>query len=259
MAKIIVCGACGRMGTSILRLAAADAAVQVCGAVDVVAAPAAGPAGMPVTDNLASVIAAADVLIDFTTALATLEHLAAARSAGKAIVIGTTGFDAAGIQEISAASRQIPVVFSPNMSVGVNVLFRLVEQAAKAMPGYDIEVVELHHNQKKDAPSGTAMKLAQIAADTRSLDMRSAGRYGREGMPGARTKDEIGVLAVRGGDIVGEHTVYFVGTGERIELTHRAQSRDTLASGALIAAKWVAGKKPGLYTMQDVLGFTRQV
>lgn len=238
--KILVCGSAGKMGSSIIRLAKGDEQVQITGAVDI-------------GDDFDSPASKADVIVDFTTPASTIEHLSGAKKSKKAIVIGTTGFDAAQLEKIKEASAIIPVVLSPNMSMGVNVLFKLAAEAAKAMPGYDVEIVELHHNQKKDAPSGTALKLAQIIALALKRALDKVCVYGRKGDVGARKSEEIAVLSVRGGDIVGEHTVYFVGKGERLELTHRAQSRDTLAAGALSAAKWLSKQKPGLYDMSDVL------
>ena len=248
------------MGNAILRLASTDDKLEIAGAVESAGNPSVGsgvsfPGADPVkiTSDFGVSLKDSDVVIDFTSVAASLEHLAAAEKSKKPIVIGTTGFKPAEIELIKKASSKIPVVFSPNMSVGVNVLFQLVKETAKAVPGYDVEIVELHHNQKKDAPSGTAAKLAQIIADTLKRNLAKVGIYGRQGITGARTKDEIGIMSVRAGDIVGEHTVYFAGPGERIELTHVAHSRDTLASGALVAAKWLVNQKPGLYDMQDVL------
>ena len=249
--KIIICGAAGRMGTRLIALAGQDQRFSVAGAVDREAQTA---GAVSIVTDMSSVISSGDVVIDFTTAEATMEHLAVCRKAGKALVIGSTGITEQQRAVLKEASRDIPIVFSPNMSLGVNLLFRLVQEVARAIPGYDVEIVELHHNQKKDAPSGTAVKLAENIAEALNRDMDKIGVYGREGIVGPRTKEEIGVMAVRGGDIVGDHTVYFIGTGERIELTHRAHSRDTFAAGALTAAHWVAGKTPGLYDMQDVLG-----
>lgn len=258
--RILICGALGRMGTRIMQLAVADKDVSLAGGIGRKGFPAADvpPAfAGKISDDIVKAIAAADVVIDFTSPQATLEHLAVCEKNRKAIVIGTTGFDAAGREKINAAAAVIPIVSSPNMSIGVNLLFRLAAEAARAVPGYDIEIVELHHNQKKDAPSGTAVKLSEVVAEALHRDMKDVGVYGRHGVPGARTREEIGVHAVRAGDIVGEHTVYFAGPGERIELTHRAHSRDTLATGALAAAKWLAAQKPGLYDMQDVLGLKK--
>ena len=176
-------------------------------------------------------------------------------SAGRRVVIGTTGFSDGQKAEIAAAAAAIPVVFAPNMSVGVNVCFKLLKDMAKTLgDGFDVEIVELHHNKKKDSPSGTAVRMGEIVADALGRDYSQVANYHREGMCGERTAEEIGMQTVRGGDIVGEHTVYFVGMGERIELTHRAMSRDMFARGAVRAAGWLGGKSAGLYDMQDVLG-----
>lgn len=254
MIKISVCGAAGRMGTSIIRLAGLDKEFEVAGAVEAAGNPLLGTGNPQITDDIAKAVQACDVLIDFTTPKASIEHLVEALKNSKAAVIGTTGFSETELSEIKGAAKKIPIVFSPNMSVGVNLLFKLAEEAARTVPGYDIEIIELHHNQKKDAPSGTAGKLLEIIARALGRDPKKTGVYGREGVPGARTKEEIGVMAVRAGDIVGDHMVLMAGPGERIELIHRAHSRDTLAAGALRAAKWISGKTPGLYDMQDVLG-----
>jgi len=253
MIKISVCGAAGKMGTSIIGLARLDKELEVAGALEIAGNPAVGTGSPSISDDISRVISVCDVLIDFTTPKASIEHLVEAIKNSRAIVIGTTGFSETELSEIKAASKKIPVVFTPNMSVGVNLLFKLSEEAARIVPGYDIEIVELHHNQKKDAPSGTAVKLLEIISRALGRDPKKTGIYGRQGITGPRSKEEIGILSVRAGDIVGEHTVYLAGPGERIELTHRAHSRDTLASGALRAAKWIYGKSPGLYDMQDVL------
>ena len=254
MIKISVCGAAGRMGTSIIGLARLDKDIEVAGAMESAGNPAVGTGSPAISDDISKAVSVCDVLIDFTTPKASIEHLVEAIKSSKAIVIGTTGFSETEINEIKAASKKIPVFFTPNMSVGVNLLFKLSEEAAKILPGYDIEIVELHHNQKKDAPSGTAVKLLDIISRALGKDPKKTGIYGRQGIIGARTADEIGVMSVRAGDIIGEHTVYLAGPGERIELTHRAYTRDTFAAGALRAAKWIYGKNPGLYDMQDVLG-----
>jgi 4-hydroxy-tetrahydrodipicolinate reductase len=258
--RIAVTGAAGRMGNSILRLASADTGLAIVGAVELAGHPSlgsplvfAGKEAAKISGDFEAAAKNAEIIIDFSTPEATLEHLASAEKLGKAVVIGTTGLNDAQLEKIGKASASIPVVLSPNMSIGVNVMFKAAAQIAALVPGYDVEIVEMHHNQKKDAPSGTAMKLAQVIAGALKRNLSKVGIYGREGMVGARKKDEIAVHAVRGGDIVGDHTVIFAGLGERLELTHRAQSRDTLAAGALVAAKWLAGKKPGLYTMADVL------
>lgn len=242
-AKIIrlsICGASGRMGTRILALARNDVRFDVV-------------AGLDRYDDLSDVLPQTDAVIDFTTPEATLGIAQKVAKAKRALVIGTTGVSGATLAKLKILARRSPIVMSPNMSVGMNVLFDLVAKAARALPGYDIEVVEAHHNLKKDAPSGSALKLANIAA---AASDRRAGDFvfGRRGAVGARTKKEIGVLAIRSGDIVGDHTVYIGGPGERLELTHRAQSRDAFASGALTAAAWAAGRKPGFYSMKDVLG-----
>ncbi|MCL2485322.1 MAG: 4-hydroxy-tetrahydrodipicolinate reductase [Endomicrobia bacterium] len=253
--RITVCGAAGRMGQAILRIAKSDENIKIAGAVEYDESPALGT-GVPVitkASEIEKILQKTDVIIDFTNPESTLKNLEFAKKHNVAVVIGTTGFSQEQKDKIAEVSKFIPVVFSPNMSIGVNVLFKLVEEAAKKMKGYDIEIVELHHNKKKDAPSGTAVKLADVAAEAVGKNMKDVGIYGREGIIGERTKEEIGVMSVRGGDIVGEHTVYYIGMGERLELTHRAQSRDTFAAGSVRAAKWLAGKKPGLYDMQDVL------
>ena len=254
MVKITVCGAAGRMGQRIIALAQENSVFSVTGALECVGHPRIGNGTPPITDDMLSLLPKSDVVVDFTAPGATLAHLKDAVAQKKAIVIGTTGFDDAGVAAITAAAKTIPVVFAPNMSVGINVMLKVVADIARLVPNYDIEIVELHHNQKKDAPSGTAAKLFQVICEALGRNPAKTGVYGREGIIGARTKNEIGVLAVRAGDIVGDHTVYFAGSGERIEVTHRAHSRDTLASGALVAAQWVADKKPGLYDMQQVLG-----
>ena len=200
-------------------------------------------------------VAAGDVVIDFSAASLTSELLAACGAARKPVVIGTTGHGAEDRANIAAAAREIPVVFAANFSVGVNTLFWLTRQAARILgPGFDLEVIEVHHRLKKDAPSGTARRLAEILAEVRGLTYDGDARHGREGIVGERTGTEIGVHAVRGGDVVGEHTVLFADAGERVELVHRASSRDTFAIGALRAASWIRSRPPGLYDMEDVLG-----
>src|SRR3989339_1475772 len=255
--KIAVCGAAGRMGSSIIRLAQADAELEVSAAVD--ARPEAMFFGGTVFKGKASADLAGagndfSVIIDFSSIDGALRSLDFALKNKKAIVIGTTGFSDSQTEKIKSAARDIPVVLSPNMSVGVNLLFKLAYDAAKALPGYDAEIVELHHNQKKDSPSGTAARLAPGVASALGIDLSKNGIYGRFGNIGARKKNEIGVMSVRAGDIVGEHTLYLAGPGERLELTHKAHSRDNFASGALQAAKWLSSKPAGFYDMQDVLG-----
>jgi 4-hydroxy-tetrahydrodipicolinate reductase len=195
------------------------------------------------------------VLIEFTAPDVTLMHLAIMAASRKAMVIGTTGLSASQIAEVQKAATSIPCVFSPNMSVGINVVLKVLAEMARAFgEDYDIEVTEAHHRLKKDAPSGTALKIAQVLADATGRDLDQVAAYGRKGMIGERKRGEIGIQVIRAGDIVGDHTVLFGGQGERIEVTHRAQSRDTFARGALRAAQWVVTRPPGLYDMHDVLG-----
>jgi 4-hydroxy-tetrahydrodipicolinate reductase len=195
------------------------------------------------------------VLVDFTRPEATFAYLDACRKAGVNLIIGTTGFDAAGKAAIESAAKDIGIVFAPNFSVGVNLLMQLAETAARVLAeGYDIEIIEAHHRHKVDAPSGTALGLGQAVAGALGRDLRACAVYGREGVTGERKPDTIGFATVRGGDIVGDHTLLFAGVGERVELTHKASSRATFAQGALRAAKWLQGRGPGLYDMRDVLG-----
>ena len=254
--RLAVCGAAGRMGQRILALAESDARFQIVAGVERPGNPAIGTftfGRAPVVGDVREVLAKADAVIDFTAPESVLKTAHAVARGRRALVIGTTGLPAAAERKIKALARRIPIVYSPNMSLGVNVLFKLVETAAKSLPGYDIEIVEAHHNLKKDAPSGTALRLANVAAGALNRTEKDFV-YGRKGQTGARTKREIGVLAVRAGDIVGDHTVYLSKAGERLELVHRAHSRDAFAAGALDAARWAAGRRPGLYGMADVLG-----
>ena len=211
--------------------------------------------GLDVGDDLAAALSACDAVIDFTHADSTVAVAEACAAAGKILVIGTTGHCDTDRACISELSKKIPIVFAPNFSVGVNTLFWLVRKATEILgPDFDLEVVEMHHRLKKDSPSGTARRLAEILAEVRELDYDKNVMHGREGMVGERQKTEIGMHAVRGGDVVGDHTVIYANVGERVELTHKASSRDTFAKGALRAARWAQGQKPGLYDMQDVLG-----
>lgn len=237
--RLVVCGAEGKMGQRIVALARQDARFDVV-------------AGVDRSDDLGGVLSESDAVIDFTAPEATLFIARQAAQAKKALVIGTTGVSDATRRELRRLSRRVPLVFSPNMSVGMNVLFQLVAEAAKALAHYDIEVVEAHHNMKKDAPSGSAMKLALTAAEASGRRIQDFV-YGRKGLTGPRSKKEVGISTVRAGDIVGDHTVLIAGPGERLELTHRAHSRDAFASGALAAAAWAVRQKPGFYSMRDVL------
>ena len=265
--KIAVAGTSGRMGKMLVEAIAAAADVQLCGALDVAASPALGqdagaflgrPAGVTITASLDAALAGAHCLIDFTRPEGTLAHLAYCAEHGIAMVIGTTGFDDAGKAAIRAAAEKIAIVFAPNMSVGVNVTLKLLEMAAKSFAeGYDIEIVEAHHRHKVDAPSGTALMMGEVIAGALGRDLTQCAVYGREGVTGARDPSTIGFATIRGGDIVGDHTVLFAGDGERIEISHKSSSRVTYAHGALRAARFLADKTSGLYDMQDVLALRR--
>jgi len=240
--KLLINGSNGRMGRMLVACAAEDPALEIAATVD---------AG----DDFAAALARSDAVIDFSHADVTASVATACAAAGKVLVIGTTGHDDATRAAIARAAEKIPTVFAPNFSVGVNTLFWLTRQAARILgPDFDLEVVEMHHRLKKDAPSGTARRLAEILAEAAGLTYENDVRHGREGMVGARTPREIGLHAIRGGDVVGDHTVIFAANGERVELTHKASSRETFARGALRAAKWASGKPPGLYDMENVLG-----
>jgi len=239
--KLLINGSKGRMGQALIACAATDPALTVAAEID---------AG----DDFALALEKCDAVIDFTHAGATAVITKACEQAGKILVIGTTGQDDAARKIIKDAARKIPVVFAPNYSVGVNTLFWLTRKATEILgKDFDLEVVEMHHRLKKDAPSGTARRLAEILAEVRNLDYDTDVRHGRDGMVGERSPTEIGLHALRGGDVVGDHTVIFANTGERLELTHKASSRDTFAHGALRAAQWASRRSPGLYDMQDVL------
>jgi 4-hydroxy-tetrahydrodipicolinate reductase len=266
--KVVIQGAAGRMGKTLIRCIQEEkvAGLELAGAIDLRDVPGIGDdaglnsgtkaAGVKLTTNLADVAPDADVIIDFTSHFGTAGNAERIAEWGTAWVIGTTGLADAELAEVNKAAEKVPVVMAGNMSLGINLLCNLVEEAAKALhaKGYDIEVIERHHNRKADAPSGTALMLGQAAADGAGLDLKKSQVDGRTGHPGARTKEEIGFHAVRGGDIVGDHTVLMAGTGEMIELSHRATSRDTFAIGALNAGAWVVQQTPGLYSMKDVLG-----
>lgn len=261
MTRLIITGACGRTGSAILRAAASDPDFTVAHIIEAKGHPLAGKQmsvpGLSDTSfvletDLAAVVEDGDVIIDFTQPAATLLHFAAAAAHGKAIVVGTTGFSAQQLTELKAVAGARAVI-APNMSIGVNVLFSLARKAAEALgTDYDAEIVEMHHKWKKDAPSGTAVRLKEAVMGAHP-GRKWTEVTGRSGMVGERGADEIGVLAVRAGDTVGEHTVFFVGSGERLEITHRAFSRDNFARGALVAAKWITGKPNGIYDMNDVL------
>ncbi|HEX8012521.1 MAG TPA: 4-hydroxy-tetrahydrodipicolinate reductase [Casimicrobiaceae bacterium] len=266
--KLTIAGAGGRMGQALLEAVLAEADLTLVGALEVPASPIIGRdagerfgrvTGIAVSADIPAALAGADVLIDFTRPVGTLAHLGACARAGVAAVVGTTGFDASDKRALADFGKAIPIVLAPNMSVGVSVLMRLVEQAARLLgAGYDVEVVEMHHRHKVDAPSGTALLLGGAAAKALGRDLKADGVFAREGVTGERKPGSIGFASLRGGDVVGEHSVIFAGPGERIELTHRAGSRLNFAQGALRAARFVAAKRAaganGLFDMQDVLG-----
>jgi len=242
MTKIIITGSKGRMGRALIACAPNFREIEIVGQVDQ-------------GDDLGAIIAQGDVVVDFSSHTATPGVADLCAKHKKALVIGTTGHTDTDTFEIRLKQAQIPIVWTSNFSTGVNTLFWLTRKAAEILgPDFDLEIIEMHHRLKKDAPSGTAKTLAQILADVRKLHLDKAARHGRAGIVGERTPVEIGIHSVRGGDVVGDHTVIFANTGERLELTHKASSRDTFANGALRAALWVVKQKPGVYNMQDVLG-----
>ena len=262
--RIAIAGASGRMGRMLIEavLDAPDCALA--GALDVAGNPQLGQdagavlgraTGVAITDDLGAVLAASQVLIDFTRPEGTLRHLEACAARGVALVIGTTGFSAEQKAAIGGAAQRTAVFMAPNMSVGVNVVMRLLEQAATAFShGYDIEIIETHHRNKIDAPSGTALQMGEVVAKALGRNLADNAVFGREGITGVRDPSTIGFAAVRGGDIIGDHTVMFAGIGERIEITHKSSSRATYAQGSLRAARFLAKSGPGLYDMNDVLG-----
>ncbi len=252
------------MGRMLIEAVLATDDLHLAGALDIAASPSIGhdateflgqKSGVIIQSDLALALRDADVLIDFTRPEGTLEHLQACVKHQVKLIIGTTGFDEAGKVAIRAAAEKTSIVFAPNMSVGVNVTFKLIEMAAKILShGYDIEIIEAHHRHKVDAPSGTALKMGEIVADALGRDLKQVAVYGREGVTGERDPSTIGFATIRGGDIVGDHTVLFAGTGERIEISHKSSSRAGYAQGSLRAARFLADKPTGLYDMQDVLG-----
>ena len=242
MTKIIITGSKGRMGRALIACAAHHPELEVVGQIDK-------------GDDLQAVIAQGDVVIDFSSHSATPDIVKLCAAHKKPMVVGTTGHSDEGKAQIANCQSEIPIVLSANFSTGVNTLFWLTRKAAEILgPGFDLEIVEMHHRLKRDAPSGTARTLAEILAAVRQQQLGKVVRHGRAGIVGERTAEEIGIHSVRGGDVVGDHTVIFAGAGERVELTHKASTRETFANGALRAAQWVVKQKPGLYDMQDVLG-----
>jgi len=263
MHNVAVAGASGRMGHMLIEAIRESGDCQLAGALDIASSPAIGndaaaflglASGVPVSSDVRAALANSQVLIDFTRPEGTLAHLKACRELGVNAVIGTTGFTEDQKAQIADAARDIAIMFAPNMSVGVNVTMKLLEMAAKALStGYDIEIIEAHHRHKVDAPSGTALKMGEVIAQALGRDLKECAVYAREGVTGARDPSTIGFTAIRGGDIVGDHTVLFAGTGERIEITHKSASRSTYAEGSLRAVRYLAGKKNGLFDMFDVL------
>jgi len=264
MAKLIVSGAGGRMGRLIASIIVREKQHELVAALE---APSAGLAGqdvgelagvgkigVPVVTDYATIARPATVTLDFTSAAASLEHLEIAAAQGAAIVIGSTGFTPEMEARAKTLAPRTRTVIAPNMSLGINVLMKITAEVAKILGNFDAEVLEIHHGTKVDAPSGTALALGRVIAEARGLDLKSSAVFGREGLTGVRKPDTIAIFGLRAGDAVGDHTVYFGGQGERLELTHRSQSRESLARGALRAAAWVETRAPGLYSMRDVLG-----
>ncbi|MGD9942779.1 MAG: 4-hydroxy-tetrahydrodipicolinate reductase [Burkholderiaceae bacterium] len=264
MMRIAIAGASGRMGRMLIEAVLEAGDAELAGALDIAGCPALGRdagdaigrrTGVAISDDIGGAVRGSHFLIDFTRPEGTLAHLRACTEAGVGMVIGTTGFDAEGKQAIARAAETIPIVFAPNMSVGVNVTFKLLEVAARILnTGYDIEIIEAHHRHKVDAPSGTALKMGEVVAQALGRDLDEVAVYERHGVTGERDPSTIGFATIRGGDIVGDHTVLFAGTGERIEITHRSASRVSYAHGALRACRFLTGRRNGLYDMTDVLG-----
>jgi len=264
MINVIVCGGCGKMGSTVARLVRQNENMKLAGIIESPSHPdigkdwgiavGMGESGIIVKDNLEEIIQNADQIVEFTNPQVSLKHLEIVSKHKKTMIMGTTGFSSEEIKEINKLAQGTPFLLSPNMSLGVNLLFKLVAETAAALSDdYDIEIVEAHHRFKKDAPSGTAKKLAQEIAKVKNIHLDDVAIYGREGMTGERKSGEIAIHSIRGGDITGEHTVMFTTLGERLELTHKAHSRDTFAYGTIQAIKFMEGKPTGFYEMKDVL------
>ena len=261
---VAIAGASGRMGQMLIEAMRADSAFALAGALDVTSSPSIGQdagayagqnTGVAITADVHAGLQHSQVLIDFTRPEGTMAHLQVCRALGVGLVIGTTGFSEGQKAEIAEAAKHIPIMMAPNMSVGVNVTLKLLEMAAKALStGYDIEIIEAHHRHKVDAPSGTALKMGEVIASALGRDLKDCAVYAREGVTGERDPSSIGFATIRGGDIVGDHTVLFAGTGERIEISHKSSSRATYAQGSLRAVRFLAGQQNGLFDMFDVLG-----
>ena len=264
MISVIVCGGCGKMGSTVARLVHQNEDMKLTGIIESPSHPkkgkdwgivtGLGESGIIVKDNLEEIIQNSDQIVEFTSPQVAIQHLKIVSKHKKAMIMGTTGFSSEEIKEINKLTQGIPFLLSPNMSLGVNLLFKLAAETAAALSDdYDIEIVEAHHRFKKDAPSGTAKKLAQEIAKVKNVNLDEVAIYGREGMIGERKRGEIGIHSIRGGDITGEHTVIFTALGERLELTHKAHSRNTFAYGTIQAIKFIEGKPAGFYEMKDVL------
>jgi len=265
MADVVVAGAAGRMGSRLVALLQGDKDLRLAAALEAPGHPAVGKdagevagvgrTGVAITDKPEGALGSERILIEFSVPEATLAHLRLVAREGGRAVIGTTGLSPAQREEIADLARQAPILLSPNMSVAVNVAFRVLRDMARMLGDeFDVEVTEIHHRFKKDAPSGTALRMAEVVAEALGRDLASTAVYGRHGLPGERTRNEIGIFSLRSGDVVGDHTVSFGTLGERLELTHRSHNRDNYARGALRAARFIGGARPGLYSMQDVLG-----
>lgn len=262
--QIAIAGSAGRMGRALIEAVSQSPDFRLKAALEMPGNPMLGKdageqigvaSGVRISSDLENVLRGCEVLVDFTRPEGTMEHLAMCRSLGIRMVIGTTGLQPAHKAAIAEAAKAIPIVMAPNMSVGVNLTFKLAEIAARVLnEGYDVEIIEAHHRHKVDAPSGTALRLGEVIADALGRDLAKDAVYGREGVTGERKPSTIGFATIRGGDIVGDHTALFAGTGERVEITHKAASRATFALGALRAARFIAARKSGLFDMQDVLG-----
>jgi len=252
MIRIVICGALGRMGRMVAAEIEGEKDLELAGAVE---APGVEGSllGVDVTDSLDDVIGGCDVVVDFTNPEAALEHIDTGAEAGVPLVVGTTGLSEKQLERARAAASRTALLVTPNMSVGVNLMFETVERTARALKDFDAEIIEIHHNRKKDSPSGTASRLADVIERARPGLERM---HGRQGILGARRPDELGIHSLRGGDVVGEHTVIFAGEGERLEITHRAHSRRTFARGAIRAVRFIVGKPAGIYSMADVLGLS---
>ena len=263
--NVAIAGASGRMGRTLIEAVLRDKDFKLAAALDIPDCPHLGKdagelvgnaCGVKIVDDIERALKGCDAIIDFTRPEGTLNHVAICRKLGVKPVIGTTGFDEAGKKAIADAAKEVAIAMAPNFSVGVNATFKLLELAAKSLgKGYDVEVIEAHHRLKVDAPSGTALRMGEVVAQALNRDLKQCAIYGREGVTGERKDDTIAFSTIRGGDLVGDHTVMFIGMGERVEITHRSSSRMNYATGALRAAQWVMGKQAGLFDMFDVLGF----